>query len=268
VPWPRNHRMGHHGPPRRRRGAKREHPGAAAGRRRVGVPRSPPEMPRPPALACFSPKNDKRTMQNVSRARRDTAASEYQRPRAADSQPLSANKRPRVPPCCLHGHGQISHAVAHSARHQRRKLLSDCVGAHALHRDRLLDAKLCGRASTRREREGELRGSGRAERGAVVAEADAARTVSSGEFGFAARALAQQDGQLRVRGLDRGVVLRPKVTAGGATRTKTSRTSNSPLAGRGERAHRTPAEPAPVWHMATRSSISAFDAVNAMRAVF
>ena len=32
-------------------------------------------------------------------------------------------------------------------------------------------------------------------------------------------------------------------------------------AGRRVRTHRTPAEPAPVWHMATRSSMSAFEAI-------
>ena len=74
-------------------------------------------------------------------------------------------------------------------------------------------------------------------------------------------ALAQQDRQLCVRCLDRRVVLRPELPAMRRARRGSAGRTRKLLV---KLAHRTPRLPADVWHMCTRSSITALLAAQDM----
>ena len=92
------------------------------------------------------------------------------------------------------------------------------------------------------------------------------RTIGRGDLRSGALALAQQDGQLGVRRLQRRIVLGEELPAAiertdDATHVRQSRWHGREVGG----AHRTPADPCEDWHMTTRSSISAFEAAMLVR---
>ena len=90
------------------------------------------------------------------------------------------------------------------------------------------------------------------------------RTIGSCERRRSAAALTEQNWQLPVCRLDRRVILCPKVTARDRGARGCAVSGSLAHGCKGSSAHRTPAEPAPVWHIATRSSMSAFEATYAI----